>query len=210
MNRGSVSSGSAAATAGLKRSVCPTASVAPDAAAAAISASASASERAIGFSTSTGDAALEKRQRDLAVQLGRHGDRDGVDLAEQLAVVGQRRVRRRRGDRLRARAGLVSTTADELARPAATTGSARDACPRWPTPIDGDAQRDARRSSHGCARAGRADDRDAGVVRRRSNDRVAVDHQRLAGVDRQRASRRRAFIASIVATPTTGTSKRMS
>ena len=48
MNRGSVSSGRAAATAGLKRSVWPTAS-ARAAAAAAIIASASASERAIGL-----------------------------------------------------------------------------------------------------------------------------------------------------------------
>ena len=54
MNRGSASSGRAASTAGLNRSVCPTARTAPASLAAAIIASASASDRAIGFSTSTG------------------------------------------------------------------------------------------------------------------------------------------------------------
>ena len=53
MKRGVDTSGSTAATAGLCRSVCPAASVAPDAAAAAIRSSASCSVRVIGFSTST-------------------------------------------------------------------------------------------------------------------------------------------------------------
>ncbi len=53
MKRGSVSSARAVATAGLKRSVCPTAKATPACRAAAIIASASSSERAIGFSTST-------------------------------------------------------------------------------------------------------------------------------------------------------------
>ena len=53
MKRGAEISGSAAATAGLCRSVCPTASVAPEAAAAAIRRSAPAIDAAIGFSTST-------------------------------------------------------------------------------------------------------------------------------------------------------------
>ena len=61
-----------------------------------------------------GDAALEERQRDLVVQLRRHRDGDGVDLVEQLAIVGQRpRAGRRR--RAAARSGCASTTADQRA-----------------------------------------------------------------------------------------------
>jgi hypothetical protein len=52
MNRGSLTYGLAAATAGLKRSLWPTASTAPDFRAAAISSSASASVWATGFSIS--------------------------------------------------------------------------------------------------------------------------------------------------------------
>ena len=85
MNRGEVTSGRTAATAGLYRSVCPTARIAPDALAAAISSSASASDRAIGFSTSTDTAALEKRHRNRVMQLRRHRDGHRVDVAEQLA-----------------------------------------------------------------------------------------------------------------------------
>ena len=74
----------------MNRSVWPTASGTPAVAAAAISSSASASERAIGFSTSTGDAGFEKRHRDVAMHLGRHRDGDGVDLPEQIARVEER------------------------------------------------------------------------------------------------------------------------
>ena len=74
--------------------------------------------RAIGFSTSTGMPRCEKRQRDLAVQLGRHGDDDRVDAAEQLAVVGAARsCRRRRGD-LRGPLLIGVDDRDERRRPA--------------------------------------------------------------------------------------------
>ena len=53
MKRGVEISGRAAATAGLCRSVCPTASVAPDADAMPINRSASSSDAAMGFSTRT-------------------------------------------------------------------------------------------------------------------------------------------------------------
>ena len=54
MKRGSWSSRDAAATAGLNRSVWPTASTVPRDAASAIIRSASSTDRASGFSTSTG------------------------------------------------------------------------------------------------------------------------------------------------------------
>jgi hypothetical protein len=60
MKRGSDTSGSAAATAGLNRSVCPVATSVPRRSAAASSASASASDEASGFSTSTGTPASTK------------------------------------------------------------------------------------------------------------------------------------------------------
>ena len=85
MNRGSEISGKAAATAGLCRSVCPTASVAPDAAAASIIRSASEIDAAIGFSTST--AGFEQRQADAHVVLRRHRHHDPVDGRLDLANV---------------------------------------------------------------------------------------------------------------------------
>ena len=99
----------------------------PRRAAAAIIASASASERAIGFSTSTGMPASRNGSAIVAVQLGRHRERHGVDLPEQRR--GSRtsgRVPLRRGDLLGARAIGVDDRR-RARRPAATTESARDA-----------------------------------------------------------------------------------
>ena len=73
-------------------------------AAAAIISSASSSDRAIGFSTSDRHAGRQERQRDVAMQLGRHGDRHGVDLPEQLA-------RSRRAARVRFAAAISSARA---------------------------------------------------------------------------------------------------
>ena len=75
MNRGSVRSGRAAATAGLNRSVWPTARTTPRVRGGRDHLVGFGERlRAIGFSTSTGTPALQERQRDFAVQLGRHRD----------------------------------------------------------------------------------------------------------------------------------------
>ena len=90
MNRGSASSGRAAATAGLNRSVWPTAS--------GDAGRGGRGDQLVGLGERSRHrlldedrhARLEKRQRDVAMQLGRHRNRHGVDLAEQLARVEQR------------------------------------------------------------------------------------------------------------------------
>ena len=87
------------AIAGLNRSVWPTASVAPDRFAAASITSASASDDGHRLLDQHVHAALEKRPGDREVIDGRHRDVDGVDAAEQRAVVGRAPRRRRARDR---------------------------------------------------------------------------------------------------------------
>ena len=68
------------------------------------------------------------------MQLGRHGEGDRVDLAEQLPVVGDGRRAAARPQSRAARGSLVSTTADQL------DAGQRRQDPRvmlaeWPTPM---------------------------------------------------------------------------
>ena len=155
-------------------------------AAAAISSSASASDRAIGFSTSTRDAALEKRQRDVAVQLGRHRDRHRVDLAEQLADSRSARARRSPRRSPRRASGLRV----DHRRRARTPSSVRQDPRVVPAQVADADDRDAQRVSASALPAS-----PAARPRRRSRCRprsadvehvLAVEHQRPARVDRQR------------------------
>ena len=129
----------------MNRSVCPTASVTPAVAAAAIIASASSRLRAIGFSTSTGTPAVKNELREVAVQLGRHGQRHGVDLTD-----------RARGGRRRARVPLAAAISSARARFVSTTATRSTPGERRQNPgvvlpevtdaDDGDSQ------GHGCLR----------------------------------------------------------
>ena len=194
----------------------PTASVAPEAAAAAIIASASASVRVIGFSTSTAMPRSQKRQRDLVVHLGRHRDGDGVDLAEQLAVVGRARASPLAAAISAARSGRVSTTAvrrDVRRLPASMRAWCR---PRWPTPMTA--------TRRGLSAMRHAPRRRCAVPAAQPAYRPTMAMPRLVGgrttwspsiisvlpASIESAVAPAALIASIVATPTTGTSKRMS
>ena len=78
---------SSAESAGLNRSMCPTWISAPRSRASATRSSASASEPARGFSIIVATPRSRKAPATVAVEEGGHGDRDGVDLVEQLAVV---------------------------------------------------------------------------------------------------------------------------
>ena len=210
MNRGSVSSGRAAATAGIEAlGVADGEDGAGIAAAAAIIVSASASDRAIGFSTSTGDARREKRQRDVTVQLGRHGDRHRVDPAEELAE-SMSGVVRCAAAISSARGPIDVDDRDELdarqrrQNPGVMAAEMADADDGDRTDITACIAKTCRRrvgstglllgstlprdfvfgaGGHGSDRP--PDDGDPGFVGRR-DDRLAVDHQRLAGIDRQR------------------------
>ena len=102
--------------------------------------------RAIGFSTRTGTPASRNgsamsRCSSSAPQSSPHRR-----WPQQIARVEQRRVSVRRGDLLGPGAIGVDD-GDERRRPAATRGSARDACPRYPTPMTANAQRAFMRSS---------------------------------------------------------------
>ena len=98
MNRGSSSSGRAAATAGLKRSVWPTARGTP--------ASGRRGDHGVGLGQLPRHRLLDqhvhagrqKRQRDLPMQLGRHGERHRVDVSEDVPKVAKRTGPVRAGD----------------------------------------------------------------------------------------------------------------
>ncbi len=91
MNRGADSNGRAASTAGLNRSVWPTASVAPRARASATRASASASDRASGFSMSTAVPASRNGDRHRRVRRRRRRHDDGIHDAGQRGRIGDHR-----------------------------------------------------------------------------------------------------------------------
>ena len=113
MNRGSVRSGRAAATAGLNRSVWPTASVAPVFAAASIMASASARLRAIGFSTSTGTPAVRNGSATSRCSSVGTAIVTASTWPRSVAIVDERTRAGRGRDLLRARTILVDD-ADEV------------------------------------------------------------------------------------------------
>ena len=166
--------GSAATTAGLKRSVWPTASTAPRRAAAAISASASASVRVSGFSTSTVHAARRgtAARRSACASVGAAID-DGVDrpAAPTTSAKAGRAVRRRRSRRRAAGVGVDDAdqrhAGHRREEPRVMLAEVADA-------DDGDAQRrlalttaPPRRPRPGAP----ADDGDAGLVGRRDDRR---------------------------------------
>ena len=85
-------------TAGLKRSTWPTISVTPARRAAAMMARPSSTDEAIGFSTRTCTPRSMQAMRDVAMQMGRRGDGDGVDAgAEQAVDVGKALAAERAG-----------------------------------------------------------------------------------------------------------------
>ncbi len=90
-------------------------------------------------------AALEERQRDVAVQLGRHGDGHGIDFADERRDVGQRPGCLSTAAISAARSGSLSTTAvsvDALER----RENARVMAAEMADADDGDAQSAIRRS----------------------------------------------------------------
>ena len=101
MKRTPVSPSRADRSAGLKRSTWPTWSLRPRRAASFVSSAASRLVRVIGFSTSTCTPCSRKNLRELEMRRRARGDRDRVDVTDELAVVGEdsasRRFPRRRG-----------------------------------------------------------------------------------------------------------------
>ena len=139
-------------------------------------------------------------------QLGRHRDRRRHPRGR--AARGSRSsalapVRRGRG---RGALGDRFDDGDQLAR----RRSAASNPGVMPAEVaDADDRHAQRLSRHGASRGGRPTTTMPASLADAKNA-LAVEHQRPPGVDRQRRRRRRRCIASIVATPTTGTSNRMS
>ena len=126
-----------------------------------------------------GDTALQERHGNLMVDLGRHGNDDRVHVVQHVTIVGTARERRssrphpppsrERGPRLpRARR-----------RPSADNSRAWWR-PRWPMPMTA-----VRSGSGGMGPLRPADDGDAGLVGGGEHV-LAVEHERAAGIDRQR------------------------
>ena len=117
----------------MKRSRCPTCSTRRCCRAARDQlARACAVVSVIGFSTSTCAPASRNAQRDLAVRRRRGDDADGIDLAEQLAIVAVGQRARARPPRARRSPPRLSTTPTSCSRAAAhisARGSAQIADP---------------------------------------------------------------------------------
>ncbi len=212
-NPACVMSGSAAITAGLNRSLCPTASVAPLPRPPRSSASASSTDEAIGFSTSArcrSAAAAARRRRAPRSARRRPSRRSRLRAA---IVRGSSSVERRRDSVRARRIGIHHGGQLDAVEP-------RENPRVMPAQMTDANHRDAKWILFSTMSYGAAGTRIfTGVVHPttvnarlvgRLHERVAIEHQRLAGVQRQRRWRPAAFIAAIVGSPTTGTSKRMS
>ena len=176
MNRACRSIGNAACSAGLNRSVWPTASRTPADSAAAIIASASRDRRRHRLLDEHVDAALQALQRDGKMTRGRHGNRDGIHAAQHRAIVFERLRRRALNRRTRAVADQIDG-GDEL--DARHRGEQPDVMPaEMAHADDGHAQAPGR--SHSCAPPAHHDN--AGGVGG-PDKRVAVEHERPARID---------------------------
>ena len=200
MNRGWRSSGRAACTAGLNRSVCPTASVAPPRAAAAISEVGLLDRSCERLLDQHRHAALEQRLRHRRVRRRRRRDGDCVHLTRQCRKIRQHRGLHGGGNLLRPLAVEIEHADEVHVRQAGQQPGVMSA--ELPDANHGDAKR---RYAHDRLRATMAIPAAsaAATTAARSNTSVLP-----ASIDRADAPAVR--IASIVGTPTTGTSNRMS